>query len=467
MHAHFHRCLLSVIIGLMLICSTVRAAEPVSIGDRLELFVDYLLVDKLEGAVLKLHRPTPQEVVLVTGAPWEGNTSGYFTIFQDGDLFRMYYRGFHYDTDTDEWAHREVTCYAESKDGLVWTKPELGLFEFNGSKKNNIVLDGLGTHCFAPFKDENPDCPPEARYKAVSRGPHKRQGLYIFQSADGIRWTLMTENPVITDGRFDSQNLAFWDAPNSRYVSFFRDFRDGLRDIKTSTSKDFLHWTKPKYLAYTGAPRQHLYTNAIRNYRRAPHIKLGFPTRFLPDQGSRTEPTLMASRDGERFHRWKDALIPEGAPEDRAGNRSNYLAWGLLELPGKDGQLSVYASEGYYTGPDSRLRRFTFRVDGFVSASAHGKPGALLTKPLKFGGAHLQLNYVAGQGGSVRVELQDESGEAYSGYSTDDCVLLRGDSIDAAVRWKDGRNAESLIGKTVRMKLVLQDADVYSFRFAK
>ena len=128
------------------------AAAPIEIGSHRELFIDSYLVEKFQGdAELFLHKPRPREVVLVTDKPWEGNTSAYYTIFRDGDLYRMYYRGSHYDETKREAAHREVTCYAESKDGVVWTKPELGLFEFNGSKRNNIVWDGIGTHCFHSF----------------------------------------------------------------------------------------------------------------------------------------------------------------------------------------------------------------------------------------------------------------------------------------------------------------------------
>ncbi len=141
------------------------AAEPIDIGSRLEPLVDNFLIDQLSGtAKLKLHRPQPREVILVTDKPWEGNTSAYYTVFRDGELFRMYYRGSHYDTKTKKATHPEVTCYAESKDGIHWTKPSLGLFEFDGSKQNNIVWDGIGTHCFAVFKDGNPACPSDARY---------------------------------------------------------------------------------------------------------------------------------------------------------------------------------------------------------------------------------------------------------------------------------------------------------------
>lgn len=61
-----------------------------------------------------------------------------------------------------------MTCYAESKDGIRWYKPKLGLFSQEGSKDNNIVWAGIGTHNFTPFKDANPDCTPEAKYKALA-----------------------------------------------------------------------------------------------------------------------------------------------------------------------------------------------------------------------------------------------------------------------------------------------------------
>ncbi|MDP7442599.1 MAG: hypothetical protein QGI37_12725, partial [Verrucomicrobiota bacterium] len=183
----------------------VAHAEPLTLGKdgtQRELFVDGHLIETLTGGVRQhLHKPEPREVVFVTDAPWEGNTSAYYTIFRDGDLFRMYYRASHWDTGSKKETHRELTCYAESRDGIHWVKPKLGLFEFNGSRENNIVLDGLGTHCFVAFKDGNPDSPPEARYKGIARGrPVGKKGLYIFESPDGIRWRLTRNEPVITEG---------------------------------------------------------------------------------------------------------------------------------------------------------------------------------------------------------------------------------------------------------------------------
>lgn len=104
--------------------------------------------------------------------------------------------------------------------------------------KNNIILAGEGTHNFTPFLDSNPACLPDAKYKGLA-GDTK--GLKAYKSADGIRWSLMEEKPVITNGDFDSQNLAFWHPVQKRYVAYHRKGRDGVRDIMTSVSSDFLN----------------------------------------------------------------------------------------------------------------------------------------------------------------------------------------------------------------------------------
>ena len=144
-----------------------QAEGPVDIGSRLELFVDDYLVDSVSGTVsFDLKRPVPQEVSLVTDAPWEGNVCAYYTVFQDGPLYRMYYRGLHIENGVG--THAQVTCYAQSTDGVSWTKPNLGLIEYDGSTQNNIVWKDPGSHNFTPFKDTNPNAAPDAQYKALA-----------------------------------------------------------------------------------------------------------------------------------------------------------------------------------------------------------------------------------------------------------------------------------------------------------
>jgi hypothetical protein len=435
--------------------------ESEKLGSRLEPLIDEHLIDRFIGsAKLVVQKPTPREVVLTCDAPWEGNTSAYFTIFRDGDKFRMYYRGSHFDETKKQATHRELACYAESTDGIHWTKPELGLIEFGGNKQNNIVWDGEGAHCFTPFLDANPAAKPGERYKAFTR---VKGGLLALSSADGIHWQKMAGAPVITRGAFDSQNLAFWDSHLGKYREYHRMFR-GVRDIMTGTSDDFLHWTEPRFLDYPGATPEHLYTNAVQPYPSAPHILIGFPTRFLPAT-QQTEPTFMVSRDGATFRRFEEAIIPPTAPANRDGNRSNYMAWGLVQLPGEKTQWSVYAKEAYYTGKGSRLRRFTYPFNRLAALSADATGGQAITRPVQFTGSKLLVNYKSADKGALRIELQDAAGQPLPGYTAADCKPLTGDSVLTTAYWTNGPDLSSLADQPLRLRFILSDAELFSFRF--
>ncbi|MBM4072946.1 MAG: steryl acetyl hydrolase [Planctomycetes bacterium] len=349
----------------------MRASLPATdIGARRELFVDRHLIDRFAGkAVLRLHHPTPREIAFKFDQPWEGNASGYATVFQDGPIYRMYYRGHRYIIDKPplRQAQSEVVCYAESRDGIHWVRPDLGLFDWpatrdnSGNKKNNIIWRGSPeTHNFAPFKDTNPACPPDQRYKAIG-GTVTSKGLLTFKSADGIRWSRLSDKPVVTQGAFDSHNTAFWDAARGRYVMYVRFFSDGefkgLRSIGVCYSKDFHTWSDPVGLSYPQSPPQQMYTNQVAPYFRAPHVLFGFPTRYVARTLTRhvqqldpvplrklllaadervgtdlTDGVFMSSRDGRVFHRWDEAFLRPGPQaEGRWVYGDNYQSYGLFE----------------------------------------------------------------------------------------------------------------------------------------
>lgn len=482
--------------GLVL-AAAVAAAAPVDIGNRRELLVDDYLIERLGGgAELRMHHPAPREVVLVHDAPWEGSGTGYHTVFVDSDTYRMYYKAWHLDPQEGKLnlPHPTFACYAESDDGIRWRKPELGLFNYEGSKANNIVWTGKGAHDFTPFFDANPDCAPEAKYKAVGYGndPH---GLYAFQSSDGIHWDFLYEAPILTDAAFDTQNLAFWDTVRGEYRVYVRAFAEGVRGIKTATSPDFKTWTKLEWLAYPGAPVQPLYTNQVKPYYRAPHLYIGFPSRYmergwspsmeaLPEPEHRhlrssagnrygmaiTDALLMTSRDGRTFHRWSEAFLRPGLRT--AGNWAygdNYIAWHVVEtdsdIENAPRTLSLYATESYWTGDSSKLRRFTLRVDGFVSLHAPFSGGECVTKPFVFSGEALELNFSTSAAGSIRIEVQRADGTPVEGFALEDAPEIFGDGLARVAPWKAGGTLAELAGTPVRLRFVLSDADLYSFRF--
>jgi hypothetical protein len=281
---------------------------------------------------------------------------------------------------------------------------------------------------------------------------------------------LLRDEPIITEGAFDSQNLAFWDAVREEYRCYFRDFREGRRDIKVAASKDFRHWSKPEWLVFPDAPKEHLYTNAVMPYYRAPHLLIGFPTRYLPDRGSLTEGLFMSSRDGLTFRRWSEAFIRPGLNRDKWHNRSNYIWWGLVEtaspLPGDGKELSLYTNEGYYfESKAARTRRYTCRIDGFVSLHASFAGGEVLTKPLVFEGDQLAINFSTSAAGGVRVQIEDTDGRPIPGFTLADCPEIYGDTVEHTVPWQNGGDVSPLAGKPIRLHFTLRDADLYAFAF--
>jgi hypothetical protein len=429
----------------------------------------------------------------------------------------MYYKAWQLDVSdkgVKTNAHPLFCCYAESDDGIHWKKPELGLHEFNGSKANNIViasgkLGALNVDAGHPavFKDDNPAAPADARYKAIVRS-NSPKGLHALKSPDGIHWSPMADAPVITDGAFDSQNLAFWDAGHGVYRAYWRYFTAGVTDeknwkpegdraIRTATSKDFLRWENQRDLGYVDSPSEQLYTNQVKPYHRAPHLLIGFPTRYtdrgwsdsmraLPEREHRewrskanqrygtvvTEGLLMAGRDGVTFHRWNEAFMPPGIEREGTWNYGHhYIAWHLVEtksdLAGAPNELSLYTGENYWTGTSSALRRYTLRLDGFVSVQAPMSGGELVTKPIRFKGSKLAMNFSTSAAGGVRVEIQDVEGRALPGFALDDCPPIFGDAIERKVTWKSGGDVGTLAGKPVRLRFELKDADGFAYQFSE
>lgn len=491
----------------------ISRIERPSIGTRRELLVDEWLIDHLDNTHLHLHAPERREVALVTDRPWEGNLSGYITVFRDGDRFRMYYKGYQAPHSAEEPpVHPCWICYAESVDGIRWERPDLGLYPFQGSRKNNIVFTGIGeddkgAHGFAPFRDDNPACPPEQRYKAVGGlgpdGKTTKGDLYALASPDGIHWSLLREKPILLNrvhGYFDSQNQAFWDAHRGEYRIYFRDYINqgqpgSRRAIKTARSTDFLNWTDATLLDYPGAPPEQLYTNQVQPYDRAPHLLLGFPARYverawspsieaLPELKARqgraalserygaalTDGLFMSSRDGVTFHRWGEAFIRPGP--QRKGNWAygdNYQSLGLFEtpsdLPGAPNERSFLVTENAWREPATLFRRHAIRVDGFVSVRAPLAGGQVSFKPLRFAGTRLFVNAATSAAGSVRAQIEDSSGHPIEGFALADCHDMIGDDLDREIRWCGNAKLGALAGRLVRIRFALTDADLYSFRF--
>jgi hypothetical protein len=405
-------------------------------------------------------------------------------VFRDQGKYRMYYRGRPPLMPTPE--SREVVCYAESDDGITWTRPNLGFFEVFGTRDNNVVLARVSASAvnFAPFVDTRPGAPSSERYKAVGGLPPA--GLFAFVSADGLRWKKMSDRAIITRGKFDSQNNAFWSGSEQCYVCYFRTFKDGVRWISRATSQDFLHWETPVEMDFGDAPAEHLYTNQTKPYFRAPHIYLGLAARFMPGRralndvqekqigipelenyrhlrGAISDCVLLSSRGGNRYERtFLESLLRPGGDKQDWVARSNYLARGIV--PTGDREMSVYVKR-HFGQPTAYIERLPLRIDGFASVRAPYRGGQMVTRPMTFSGRQLVINYATSAAGDIRVEIQNEAGKVIPGFGVNDCQRIIGDEIERTVSWRSGSDVSKFAGQPLRLRFVMKDADLYSIQF--
>ena len=200
------------------------------------------------------------------------------TVIHAPDKYQMFYRGAFGDSP-------QVTCYAESSDGISWIKPQLDLYPSEDHKPTNIVLANAGkvTHDFSPFLDINPNARPDERYKAV--GGYDDIGLLAYGSGDGVHWRKLRDEPILTRKQimptqlaFDSQNVPFWSETEGKYLLYFRIYKDKIRRIARVESDDFINWTNPTLMEYRrgddAAPIEQLYTNQTQPYFRAAALRL-------------------------------------------------------------------------------------------------------------------------------------------------------------------------------------------------
>ena len=455
----------------------------IALGTRLELFVDYYLIDSLKNSQLVLHHPVDEGPVLHFDKPWEGPFCGYCTVIKDGDTYKLYYRGL--PEAGKDGSDNETTCYAESVDGIIWIKPDINKYEKFGSRNNNIILaeNAPFSHNFSPFLDTSPVVDPNEKYKALAGT--KSTGLFAFTSPDGIIWEKAGSNPVITDGIFDSQNVAFWSEQEHCYVSYFRTWTgegyQGKRTVSRATSPDFKLWSPTEKMSFGNTPLEHLYTNQTHAYFRAPHIYIATAARFMPNRQVLTDEeaqalqvnpkyykdcsdvVLITSRGGNIYDRtFMESFIRPGIGPQNWVSRSNYPALNIVQTGPEE--MSLYVNQDY-AQPTAHLRRYSMRLDGFSSIKAGYSGGEMITKPFTFEGENLFLNFATSAAGEIKVEVLKVNGEIIEGFAASDCRPVIGNEIRKKVSWRQGSALNNLKEKVIRLRFKMKDADLYAIKF--
>ena len=470
-------------------------ARPIDVGDRKQLFIDDRFIEVSKNVELTMNPPRKLGPVLRPNKPWETNYLGFcVSVVEHEGLYKMWYLA-----AAPQGGY--VACYATSKDGLRWTKPNLGLYKYDDDKNNNnIVMKGVGE--ITVFLD--PVAPAAQRFKmvCVRHWPNREKGgLYIHCSPDGIHWKQARDRvlPLVPD----TANQVMYDKRLEKYVAYIRCW-DPMRKIMRIEMDDVLKpwpfkalknpyyiWGKDKipvpsreapvvfgYDEQDPVPSDH-YNAAAVQYPWADDAYLMFPSAYLhlppPPIGEFAncgplDIQMATSRDGvqwNRLSRWP--YVPLGL-EGAVDSKCLYMAVGMVRKG--DEILQFYGGMDFLHGDTKRRHGGTMcavsqRLDGFVSADAAYTGGEFLTPPITFTGGRLELNVDCSALGVVRVAILDAKGIPIEGYTDSRCDPIHGNHIRRVVTWRDDADISELAGRPVRLHFVMRAAKLYAFQFAE
>ena len=446
---------------------------------------DYDLVDKEKTTACLSVNSLQKEELVFHHQNSMGREIFYPVVFQDGDIYRMYYgTGFRYkDPQTSKFIEKKlVTCYAESRDGRHWEFPSLDIYEGTNCILRHPEESRVG---FDVFKDSNPACLPEELYKGIAR---VRNGgktfaasgvLATYVSPDGIHFK-RGPDALCEPGKFDSLNTVFWDGLAGEYKVYYRENDNEFRKVCLLTSKDFVRWEKKGELLFDDDVKAQLYTNNVMRYPNAPHVFIGMPVRYtersrewipsfdsLPDPESRrwrlsmqerfayalTDTLFMVSRDGLHWHKFNEAIADGGIERPRTWKYGDcYFAHGFID----EGEtLSFYAADSAWDSEDVSMVRYSIRKDGFASFKSGWEKSMIVTKPFSYSGNRFFLNFRTSAAGHIRIVLTDTEGN-----ENRSCEVF-GNSVWREIVFE--RPLSEFSNKCVTMKIELRDAEIFSF----
>ncbi len=455
---------------------------PVRIDRSRQLFLDDALIARLENVTRHVHQAVkhPNNPLIGPDHPWERTPiregCPFHIVRRDekSGRFRMWYAGYTSYTLPSGVRVRYPACYAESLDGITWTKPALGLFEYEGSKANNIVIPAGNLYGLI---DEPNDPDPTRRYKGIVWHEPKYvpcEGYYLYTSPDGIHWKRERAEPIALSKNGEQPgigdtSLFKWDRMLGRYVCDVKILFRGptFRCRAIMESDDLIHWTRPRMTIYPDGlddADSQIYGHMGFCYE---SMWIGFLRVMHQRKVSYKQTTveLTASRDGRHWTRVgrREEFIPLGKPDAWDAHYHDPSTEPILV---GDAIWIYYRSTRSGKSTDKQTHCVglaTLRRDGFVSLDAGEKPGTIVTRPLTFDGRALFVNADAGEGGYVKAAVRRRGDKDLPPYGLGTCRPVTGDQMAACVTW-DGKDAiERPSGESLRLVFELKNARLYSF----
>jgi len=451
------------------------------------LFLDAMVVEESAGLTRTFHAAEKHKAnpIIVKEHPWEGwGPYVYGTVLWDGGKLKMWYQGIGRESAD--------VSYAESRDGVHWTKPELGIVDYHGSKANNIVGVGGVCHIASVIRVPNPTSP-DKQWAVYGFGYNPEDskwgtgGPAVAFSGDGLHWDW--NRPREQLNLFASSDVTnfFFDPIKDRYVATYKTMNRRHRAVGVAVSQDGMKWTKPVEGAVFGADdldpdASQVYGMPVFVYQ---GIYIGQPwiyhARWIK-YGKYDKPEVMyeaqegSPRTVDVQLAWSWDLINwtrtparkpfiELGPEGSWDSKMIYTA----RAPVIVGDKLYFYYGGYDTVHDDdknakgAIGLAVLRLDGFCSMSAGDEEGWLISRREVFNTPRVTVNAKCAKGGYVTAELLDRRDRVIPGFSRNECVAFAGDSVRGTIVWKTAQFPKALIDKDRKIRFYVRNADLYSY----
>ena len=385
--------------------------------------------------------------------------NGYPNLFYDpiAGLYRLYYTLISTDPDsantpleardgkqyTPRGDRITSTAYAESKDGIHWEKPSLGLVEFEGSKDNNLLM--MYAHGTSVMLDEQ-ELDPSKRYKLMTRVdyPATRGFMAVSFSPDGLHWQELIPWPK-HNPQADSHNYVFRDHTDGKYKLITRIWKNGLRVSAMCESSDFIHWSEPVEVLRGDGFANQVYSMPVF---RCGKLFLGLASVFHEgDMDAEDFDTVdleltMATQVGTfDFVAPRDPLIERGAGKYPNGDFDCGCIYASPPVR-IDGKNYVYymGGNGQHTNyRETSFARAAFEIDKWACLAPKNpeKEAQVMTSPFHFYGECFEILADLEQPGDLKVALFESQRDKkpIEGYGFEDSVLEPGEDGYYSVRF--------------------------------
>ncbi len=472
------------LLGLWLFSGFVQTSRVDAADVQLEtlpaskLLLDDYWIESQADVCRVLHQPEKHsDNPLIRGDDvWAANPYCYGTAMYDPATsgFQLWYQSYNHGLPL---ADRTPILFATSVDGIAWDRPALGLVDFGDSRQNNILMSNYGHHdLYSPSvvkDDRDPDA--QRRYKMVwwdfpkGKQGYRDDGMCVAFSPDGIHWDKYAGNPVLAakkqERSISDVVSVMYDSRAEKFVVYSKGWADpwpAHRQIVRTESSDFVNWSEPE-VVLRHAFNQHdpqSYGMVVTQYESA---YVGLLCSYKNPGDETIDIQLTVSHDNLHWNRVADqkTFLPLGSP----GSWDDGMLFCAPFIAVQNKLLIYY---GAWDGPhnssqhSSGIGLATLRKDGFVSLDAGAEPGTVTTRLLHESARPLLINADA-RHGSVRVEVRDQSGKVWPGYSADDCMPLTSDATDHPIRWKTHTTLPASEAG-IRLHFLITNASLYSFR---